>query len=197
MKARRLIGDDAFRPQIIKTIHRVGHRFVAPVEEIPEAPPAAPASGDPIGAAESPSPRRRIAVLPIKDHTDRRETAWFDLGLMSATNAALACSHYFTIVPAAEILAVAERRADSDDPALAGGTLLEAVGASDLVQASIRADAADGLTIRFVGQGRELDGLSGELNGFEAIELCRQLARIVVSRLEGVSVDELPNLPRL
>src|SRR5260221_12359659 len=27
MKARRLIGDDGDDPQIIKTVHRVGHRF--------------------------------------------------------------------------------------------------------------------------------------------------------------------------
>src|SRR5882757_7364778 len=32
MKARRLIGDDASEPTIIKTVHRVGYRFVALVD---------------------------------------------------------------------------------------------------------------------------------------------------------------------
>jgi DNA-binding winged helix-turn-helix (wHTH) protein len=82
MKGRRLIGDDAREPTIIKTVHRVGYRFVAPVELDRDAYAAMPGV-----AADRPNLAEhvRIAVLPVQNETRQPEYAWIDLGLMSST----------------------------------------------------------------------------------------------------------------
>ena len=77
MKLRRLLGDDADKPALVKTVHRVGYRFAGEVSH--EAPPLAVAA----------SRATRVAVLPFVNRSGSDALAWTDFGLMTATCQAL------------------------------------------------------------------------------------------------------------
>ncbi len=65
-RLRRALGDDPRNPTFLKTVPRMGYRFVGPVEEI-AAVEAAPASGPAVGAETPPVVvSRRVAVPPIR-----------------------------------------------------------------------------------------------------------------------------------
>jgi len=71
---RRLLGDDAKRPQFIETRHRRGYQFIAPVSvEDTSAPPvAASKTGQAIAS---------IAVLPFADMSPNQDQAYLCEGL--------------------------------------------------------------------------------------------------------------------
>jgi len=67
--ARQALGDDGVAQRFIKTVHRQGFRFVAPVRALRgPMPPLAPDTGDP-NAARSAS-RPSLAVLPFRMISD-------------------------------------------------------------------------------------------------------------------------------
>ena len=70
---RRLLGDDAKRPQFIETRHRRGYQFIAPVSR--EAAPAPPAGERSQGAIVS------IAVLPFADMSPSHDQEYLCEGL--------------------------------------------------------------------------------------------------------------------
>ncbi len=110
--ARKALGDDGQKQQVIQTIHGRGYRFVAEVEEVTphDAPDEAPASGQPT----DPGPDRRrlviyaavlvllvavgsqlllpgpgepirsVAVMPLKNLSDDPEQQYFVEGMQDA-----------------------------------------------------------------------------------------------------------------
>ena len=89
-KARRVLGDDASQPGIIRTVHGHGYRFVAAVEDGPGVAADARSSGDgrPPGArpealsrhvpsAERPDLRPTIAVLPFANMSGHPDQEYF------------------------------------------------------------------------------------------------------------------------
>jgi adenylate cyclase len=67
---RKALGDDSKQPLFIETRHRMGYRFVAPIDASP-APTAAPAS----------QPDAAIAVLPFTDMSPDRDQDYLCEGL--------------------------------------------------------------------------------------------------------------------
>ncbi len=82
MKARQAIGDDGDEP-LLRTVPRVGYRFVAPVaaEASPPAASWTPALPDTTGST--------IALLPFDNATGDPSLDWIGLGLMSVAASAL------------------------------------------------------------------------------------------------------------
>lgn len=70
-KARRAVGDDPQRQELIKTIHRRGYQWVAPVEELVDSAPS-PTPLTPSGSVETSS---RSAWLPRFFHGKRSRLA--------------------------------------------------------------------------------------------------------------------------
>jgi DNA-binding winged helix-turn-helix (wHTH) protein/tetratricopeptide (TPR) repeat protein len=174
MKGRRLIGDDAREPTVIKTVHRVGYRFVASVD----LDRGAAAMGN--GAAQVPAAEHaRLAVLPVQNETDQPEYAWVDLGLMSSTVEALREHRAMDVVSVADVLAVV----GSHDSSLAVDASLDklarALHVTDVVQALLAQRDDRRLELRYRGMGKHLHELEGALSGADPIQLSRQLALVV------------------
>jgi DNA-binding winged helix-turn-helix (wHTH) protein/tetratricopeptide (TPR) repeat protein len=187
MKARRLIGDDADEPAIIKTVHRVGYRFVMTVEEDPAFDPGGHFHAATRAHGPAPFLGGRIAILPFRNQTGSLDLAWFDLGLMSTTIDAVAMTPGIGVVPAADLLAlVGAHEAELDLQSIAG-KITRALGASDVVQAEVTRDGEGELMLNYLCTGPRLSSLRGSLTGFDPIDLCRQLAAKIV---RCVSADE-------
>src|SRR5258706_5239092 len=97
MKARRAIADLDETLPLIKTVHRVGYRFVGSVETgaaVAEPPPR-PYPRD--GAS------RRLALMPFVNETEDAELAWVELGLMSLVAHALRSDPEVSVVPVQDV----------------------------------------------------------------------------------------------
>ena len=71
---RRLLGDDAKRPQFIETRHRRGYQFIAPVS-------VEDASAPPVAASKTGQAIASIAVLPFADMSPNQDQAYLCEGL--------------------------------------------------------------------------------------------------------------------
>lgn len=185
MKGRRLIGDDADAPTLIKTIHRVGYRFVAPIETDRDQSQSSRHAGR--GQAESPSDSEggpRIAVLPVVNETGRVDFAWVDLGMMAATIDSLRGASGFSVVSVQDALAVV---GGTEDPLCdlhqKADKLLRALQVSDVVQATLEQREDQGLVLRYLGVGNNLHDFDGTVSGPDPIGLCRQLSAAIALAL--------------
>lgn len=193
MKGRRLIGDDAREPTIIKTVHRVGYRFVAPVE-LDRSASTGPSSGT--AAAGPPlGDQPRIAVLPVQNETQHPEYAWIDLGLMSATVEAMRERHSIDVVSVADVLAVVGSNDEAPPLDAVADKLARALHVTDVVQALLAQGDDRTLELRYRGRGKHLQSLEGALSGADPIELSRQLALVVERVIIQVASDEAEPAP--
>ena len=108
MKARQAIGDSGKEPELIRTVHRMGYRFVGVIEE----PPARAAAA---AAEEEPAPKPAslphaaaglaVALLPFDNRTGQPELDWIELGLMSLSAKALSADARLVVASTPSVLA--------------------------------------------------------------------------------------------
>ena len=181
MKLRRLLGDDADEPVLVKTVHRIGYRFAGEV-----AHDAAPSDD---GAARKFAQRAmRVAVLPVVNRTGSAALSWVDLGLMTAASQALHDGG-IAVAEAADVLAAV---GGADGPVDAAAAL-----ASDVVQATLDKRGDGTLTLAWRGYGRALERAAGEVSGSEPIEMCRRMASELLLRLGRGYATAAPHDPYL
>ena len=110
MKARRALGDDDRDGRLVRTVPRVGYRFVAQVSVAPTAMPGR--------RAQSAAPS--VALLPFENRTGRPEFDWVELGLLTLTVKALAGDPRLVVAPVSSVLmALNGLPAGADGPARA------------------------------------------------------------------------------
>lgn len=187
MKGRRLIGDDAREPTIIKTVHRVGYRFVASVDLDRGASAAMPGM---VAAQPLLAEQVRIAVLPVQNETDQPEYAWVDLGLMSSAVEALRERHATDVVSVADVLAVVGTHSGTVALDATLDKLARALHVTDVLQALLAQGDGRMLELRYRGSGKHLQGLAGTLSGADPVELSRQLALVIEHATVQTAADD-------
>ena len=133
MKARRALGDDDREGRLVRTVPRVGYRFIGPVstvatpEQAPRADTAAPS----------------VALLPFENRTGRPEFDWVELGLLTLTVKALAGDPRLVVAPVSSVLmALNGLPAGAEGPARAQA-LRPTLSVQHVVQGIVRADQQD------------------------------------------------------
>ncbi|MBC8056415.1 MAG: winged helix-turn-helix domain-containing protein, partial [Rhizobiales bacterium] len=194
MKVRQAIGDDADAPTLIRTVHRVGYRFVAPVvardQSLTALPPADPQPAtDPPRAlidAAVDTGKLRLAVLPFRNLTGDRELAWIELGLMSLVNQALEADERLHIASVAAVLnALAAEPSDEADDAPKARSLARLLGVQCTCGVTVTRTEHG---VAFEYRVTTVDGIThaGRMEGAEPTAVCRQLIhRIEADLLEG------------
>lgn len=133
MKARRALGDDDRDGRLVRTVPRVGYRFVAPVSVVAAAS----------NAGRRPDAAPSLALLPFENRTGRPEYDWVELGLLTLTVKALAGDPRLTVAPVSSVLmALNTLPAGSDVPARAR-SLRTSLAVQNVVQGIVRADDRD------------------------------------------------------
>jgi DNA-binding winged helix-turn-helix (wHTH) protein/tetratricopeptide (TPR) repeat protein len=143
MKARRALGDDDRDGRLVRTVPRVGYRFVAAVSVVATAVPGK--------RAETAAPS--VALLPFENRTGRPEFDWVELGLLTLTVKALAGDPRLVVAPVSSVLmALNGLPAGADGPARALA-LRPMLAVQRIVQGIVRAEDANfALDVTVYGQ---------------------------------------------
>ncbi|HLO94868.1 MAG TPA: winged helix-turn-helix domain-containing protein, partial [Burkholderiaceae bacterium] len=196
VKVRRAIGDSAEAP-IIRTVHKLGYRFVADVaEELPVAETPAPA-GSPPGQAMT------IALLPVQNLSDDPALDWVSSGLAALVGAELAEAEHLRPLPMAVVYAALRQGVDMGDREQWVRVVQEFTGAQGIVHASLRREPA-GLSLDYSLQCLDRSRAEptslmtgGRLTADEPIRLGRMLARRLMAQLRrDVPVSDAAGAPR-
>jgi len=108
MKVRKALGISGKENGPIKTIHRVGYRFVGAIQRVAGAPAPLPPGGRPLGAAS-------VIWLPTECASPKAGVSWVRYGLISVASLALEAQGV-SVAAAGEAIRLCEG-ADVDDPA--------------------------------------------------------------------------------
>lgn len=128
--ARKAVGDDGERQQVIRTMHKRGFRFIAEVREIAEAAPDAPAPAVPPPLAEA-DPRPSIVVLPFANLSAEPDTEYFAYGLTDDIIRLLARHRWLDVLSRHSGAPWRDRQADARE-------IGAALGVRYIVQGSVR-----------------------------------------------------------
>ncbi|MBQ0959122.1 winged helix-turn-helix domain-containing protein [Ideonella sp. 4Y11] len=181
MKARRAIGDPADAPVLIRTVHRLGYRFIGEVS----------CSQQP--TEERPAQRLRLGLMPFVNATGRADLDWVGLGL--AAWVARALDHDKRLaVNGPSTLTTALASVSSDGASTSReATAMALLGLHSLVHAELRTSGARlRLDYRTVGSRR----LRGSLQGDDPVALGERLARALAAGLFPREPWPLPLAPR-
>lgn len=170
MKARQAIADNG-EPPLIRTVPRVGYRFVAPL-----AGDASTASAVPASTAATPDVPHAIAVLPFANATGDSGLDWLPVGLMSLTVQALGDHRCFAPVATQSLLAAVEGR-KHDNPKAVIAAVQTVTGARWVVQGRVTRGLKDyRLDLEVTDGGRPLQG---EVRAAQPAQLAAQAAALL------------------
>lgn len=187
MKIRQALGDSAEDPRLLRTAHRVGYCFEAPLE------PGDAADRDAAGLAqptpgEWPPPSLRVALMPVENLSGDPDLAWVEWGLPTLVGQALQADRRLLVVPPASVRhvlaqveapgVVAGRPAAGAVPA--GYPPQDLLGVQALVRASVRR-SGEGLRMDYQSHGER--AFRGTLKAVEATLLGQALAEAIEAGL--------------
>jgi TolB-like protein/predicted Zn-dependent protease len=133
--ARKAVGDDGERQDVIRTVHKRGFRFVAEVREPaePETMPATqPASAPPAPpASDDTSSRPSIVVMPFANLSTEPDTEYFAYGLTDDIIRLLARHRWLDVLSRHSGAPFRDRHADARE-------IGAALGVRYIVQGSVR-----------------------------------------------------------
>lgn len=172
-KVRRAVGDDG-KPALIRTIHRVGYRFVGDVVEA--VPVAAGQPGMPSGPPPLP-----FALLPFENLTGTPSLDWVALGLMSLVGQALSQDGRLAPLPVSVVVGALRRVPDGADAHERARAVQQFTGARHIAHTRLRRQGdAYLLDCRLSAPNGEAEGV---LQASHPAALGRVLARWLLAQL--------------
>jgi DNA-binding winged helix-turn-helix (wHTH) protein len=163
MQARKAVGD----PALIKTVHRVGYRFVG------EAVVSAAVARAPATAGAF-----RLGLLPVANRSGQPHHDWAELGLAAMAIQALDSDARLSVLSLPEMLTALAPLPASASVAERVDAATRLLGLHGCVHAVLRRQGAV-LWLDFQGHGEGLAELAGSLRGDDVAELGEGLAREV------------------
>ena len=159
MLARRAIGDGS----LIRTVQRVGYRFVGEV-----AVSAA--------VATAPPPMRRLGVLPVDNRTGEPHLDWVTLGVAALVQQSLEADRRLSLPTVPEMLAALASLPPQAPAAERAAAVQRYLGVPACVHTVLRRQGQV-LWLDYQGYGEHLERLVGSLSGDDPVELGQRLAR--------------------
>ncbi|GAA0762117.1 hypothetical protein GCM10009107_46260 [Ideonella azotifigens] len=170
MQARKAIGDEGGEEALIKTIHKVGYRFVGSL---------LPAAAAPLPSATQ---QRRVAVLPIENRTGETRFDWISLGLAALVCNALSGRVALAVVDLNLMLfELGQLPADMGSREKADA-LRQRLGADCVLQSVLRWQG-NALWLAYQCTGEVEAGPAGTLRGDEPSEMALRMAAEVAQGL--------------
>jgi DNA-binding winged helix-turn-helix (wHTH) protein/tetratricopeptide (TPR) repeat protein len=188
MIARSVIGDSKTNPVLIKTVQRVGYRFVGSLRlaGADRSTPGWTTQTRPVTKSGV-----RLALLPFQNSTGDAALAWIELGLPTLVNQAIRQDDRVEALTATAVLGALEDlppRLSSEEVAL---HVLRVLGASCLIQATLRRAGQD-YVLEYLAYGQHAVGIAGRFQGTEVTALAQSLARLVARSLFREDTDMVP-----
>lgn len=136
MKARRAIGDLNGDARQIKTLHRLGYRYVGEVRR------AGTASKSDVEAKlrAMPSAALRVAVLPFRNASGDAAFVWVELGLAAMVNRTLEAQPGLIVLPLLDVAAAVRESGADGATALRAVNLRRQLGADVVLEFEVLAD---------------------------------------------------------
>lgn len=178
MKARKAIGDTSVRTSVLRTVHRVGYRFVGEIGS-PAVTTRAPASGD---RGEVAAGGIRLGLMPFANATGDAELDWVEHGLAAIVAAALDDDARIAVVSSIEMSSTAAQAAGAAVPGASPQVLADLLGLQGVVQARLdRSRQGHALVYETFGAG--MASLRGCLEGDELTRLGQRMAHRIEVQL--------------
>jgi DNA-binding winged helix-turn-helix (wHTH) protein/tetratricopeptide (TPR) repeat protein len=187
MIARTVIGDSKGHPTLIKTLQRVGYRFIGDMLD----------SNGRVDAGTKAANRRasqlgiRLALLPLANQTGQAELAWVELGLPSLVTQTIGSDTGVELIATSAVLTALEDR----PPHLAGPDIaqhvLRGLGATLLIETRVTKDH-QGYRLEYLAHGKHAMGFAGALQGDQLTSLAQGLARAIRYQLLGEKGNSNP-----
>lgn len=170
LTVRKAIGCTP-RDPLIRTVHRFGYRFVAEVQEIPDAPHQPPAAAGPLS----------VALLPSENLTGDLSLDWATIGLMALVGNALALDPRLVPVTVHEVAAAMQGLGPDASVEARVDVLRQRAGVLHVVHTGISREAQGyRLDYRLLGTPGEA---AGSVHAGDLVRLGRALARRLLREL--------------
>ena len=186
MKARKAIGDEGEAARI-KTVHRVGYRFVGTVDRLAAQNRATTPSAE----FAAPARTRRIGLLPFVNETGEAQLAWTELGLSTLTGQALAADPHASVIPMGTMLRALDTQPAAANPGARASALRSMLGLDLIVQAVLRREG----TVLCLDYRTFNDGAAPALRGSVASGDATALPELLAQRLRAVFSDAPVSVP--
>ena len=165
MKLRKGIADVGGNPDMIKTIHRVGYRFLGDDKEHHPA-------------MLSPVPSSRFALLPFSNQTGDPLMAWVELGLNTLVARQIAAGSGASALLIEEVLRALAPDADQVPPAMQAAAVKRAFGVDSVFWVAVTRAANGSYGLRWQAWMRHDECRTGALEGAVLTSLAAPLAAI-------------------
>ena len=175
MKLRKGIADVGGNPDVVKTIHRVGYRFL----------------GDDKGtAAEVPQavPRSRFALLPFANDTGDPLMAWVELGLNTLVSRTIAASSGLVAIPIEDVLRALTLGSEDAAPPAKAAAVRRALGVESVIRVSVSQETESNYTLGWQAWLEDGESRSGVFEGSKLTALAILLAGAIQALLAPHSV---------
>lgn len=188
MIVRSVIGDLKDDPVLIKTVQRVGYRFIGELLDDEGRSLREPS------ATRKSTPRSRairLALLPLENLTGQPELAWGELGLPTLVTQSIGANPGLEVIATSAVLTALDDRPLNLSRAELAKHVLQGLGATFLVETNLKR-RQHGYALEYLAHGKDALGLAGVLQGAQVTELAQALARAIRRHLFGEKGNIVP-----